>query len=726
MLTVSVPRTSELVFFSSLHGRARREQRGIDKRDLQAAVKYGRREMTFSDPRTGRPRWKYTYANIVYITDESSTREITSWKEPLAIPHAGLTQEQVDEHDKTRKWLLQNPSLCTSHTVIVVDQSASMRRSDVLDFRSRSEAVFATLSLDFVAKQRLAREGMDTCVVSLVRMDHEGHVLFEREPMGLVLYNKFVDLHHSSLPASHGNYLPALDEAERLLKRRCHCSCALCLLFLSDGRPSDKRIKRRELEAAMAGRVQALASIFGQQLTVGTVGFAAKDSDFSILRAMAKAAREAGAKVMFHQPELSSSGLGTAIAQSVTSLTATRVMLTSLATRHGELRAPLRQVEREAAAIHWTHDRTIVGVDDGWSFYTVGVMRCEYSDVKARCGGSPWFRVEPFCPRANGIAIKNKALGQGAQRLVFGMQEIEVRNNIKALVGPRLVAKESCHDTSCDNIDFHQSFAKTQLMASRIAVKFNEKVKDQISLLGPSFRSRHVAKITFLPCWVYFFREHGVMCRVLVEKMLPPRGYTKWNSNNGYVLHLPVAETSENMVQGKKISTIQEGDEDGTISSTSSGLSYLNGTSDAGNRTRLMPGISIEGAHEKTIVCVSDIGSDKGNYIRGASPPHQSTGFHFSPQAGDFPQAFSHFSYVHTKRKMLVCDLQGILSKVQPPVDGRSGVFELTDPVIHYKSTKGRRQVYGHTDMGMKGVQEFFKTHMCNDVCQLLGIAGFS
>ena len=62
--------------------------------------------------------------------------------------------------------------------------------------------------------------------------------------------------------------------------------------------------------------------------------------------------------------------------------------------------------------------------------------------------------------------------------------------------------------------------------------------------------------------------------------------------------------------------------------------------------------------------------------------------------------------------------LQGVLDEtVQPPM------FELTDPVIHNVSKKGRRNVYGRTDKGREGVDCFFETHRCNGICQRLGIA---
>ena len=68
--------TNQIPIVSSIHGRERREQRDITKRDLQAAIKYGTKEAQF---RLGKIRWKYTFADVVYITDETSTVEVTSY-----------------------------------------------------------------------------------------------------------------------------------------------------------------------------------------------------------------------------------------------------------------------------------------------------------------------------------------------------------------------------------------------------------------------------------------------------------------------------------------------------------------------------------------------------------------------------------------------------------------------------------------------------------------------
>jgi hypothetical protein len=88
-----------------------------------------------------------------------------------------------------------------------------------------------------------------------------------------------------------------------------------------------------------------------------------------------------------------------------------------------------------------------------------------------------------------------------------------------------------------------------------------------------------------------------------------------------------------------------------------------------------------------------------------------------SGRACDVLQAFSHFTYRSSKRKMLVCDLQGVYSETLDTV-------ELTDPVIHFASGHhdDKNHVYGRTDRGRKGIQDFFKTHKCNDVCAMLGL----
>ncbi|CAN0096797.1 unnamed protein product [Ectocarpus fasciculatus] len=706
----AIPATSEVPFFSSLHGERRRAERQIDRRDLQAAVRYGNKQLAKRDPESGAIRWKYTYADIIYITDETSTQEITSWVAPIGIPHAELTLKQIGEHEASKQRLKNDPSLCTSHTVIVVDQSGSMRQTDVADFYNRSQAVFGMLAMDFVAKPRLSGEATDTDVVSLVVMQGSAFIAVEREPMGLVLYNQFVSLHDTGAPQFHGNFLPALDIAEELLKSQAHGECALSLLFLSDGRPSDYSYANHlgittsypEVVETIIGRVSALAEVFGEQLSVVTLGFAGPEQDFTVLENMAEAARDGGAQGKFHRPELSSRGLGTAIADSVSSLTATRLRLTTLAGGNSQ-RRELRQVEREAPGSHWGRAPTTAQTGDGWVVYSSSVEGYEFSLEAMKYSGIPWVPVDLFSDKANGIAIRSKALGEGAERLVFGLQEVDLRSG--ELVGPRMVAKESRHvGEQHQKIKFHHSFAWTQQEAQRMAETFNRRVRFMLHVVFGDDCKHRVWDISFLPCSVYTFLEGGVTRSVLVEKLLVGR-YTKFNGNNGYVhgrggadpAGASAAEPAADLMRARADEMMGVVNEEDEEDSDSDG------------------GVPVGGG--------GDDDDDDGTPVDALAGEKSEGGpTTFDPEPESYVQAFSHFSYRKSRRKMLVCDLQGVQSTSSVQED-RAGVFELTDPVIHYRSTSGRRQVYGRTDLGKKGMHKFFETHQCNDVCRLLGLA---
>jgi hypothetical protein len=113
--------TSACTLLSTVHGRDRRALRQIGKRDLQAAVRHGVKKKAFS--RNGKRNWMYTFADIVYITDESSTTEITSYALPIEMEEVPSSNSDVRMHDQAACSLRLDPLSCTSHTVLVVDQS---------------------------------------------------------------------------------------------------------------------------------------------------------------------------------------------------------------------------------------------------------------------------------------------------------------------------------------------------------------------------------------------------------------------------------------------------------------------------------------------------------------------------------------------------------------------------------------------------------------------------
>ena len=105
-------------------------------------------------------------------------------------------------------------------------------------------------------------------------------VIVQTEPPTWILYNKLVDMREWTRhkPAGHGYYLPAIELAETLLlnKNATTAGCAVSLLFLSDGKPSDQC-----KSSTIAQRFGQVASRFGRRLSITCIGMANEDEDFS-------------------------------------------------------------------------------------------------------------------------------------------------------------------------------------------------------------------------------------------------------------------------------------------------------------------------------------------------------------------------------------------------------------------------------------------------------------
>ena len=110
--------TEELTVLSSEHGRARRYLRNIEKVDLKAAIRYGVKTKARKDPQTGLPRYKFTFNNTVFITDETCRKEVTCFREPVTIVPASLTPEMWDRHHEVARIIEEQPQLCESHTLL--------------------------------------------------------------------------------------------------------------------------------------------------------------------------------------------------------------------------------------------------------------------------------------------------------------------------------------------------------------------------------------------------------------------------------------------------------------------------------------------------------------------------------------------------------------------------------------------------------------------------------
>ena len=170
--------TENVTVISHGHGRERRLERNIEKRDLQAAIKYGVK--TSANPgQDGSQRWRYTHNGVVYLTDATSKHEITSWRE----------NDTENEVPMVEFGSVINAGPYSSHIVLVVDCSGSMRTSDVSGFATRTAAVYECLAREFVEPQlallssNSSSADMGATVVSLIEMSNEAIVRLQRVPI---------------------------------------------------------------------------------------------------------------------------------------------------------------------------------------------------------------------------------------------------------------------------------------------------------------------------------------------------------------------------------------------------------------------------------------------------------------------------------------------------------------------------------------------------------------
>jgi len=216
------------------------------------------------------------------------------------------------------------------------------------------------------------------------------------------------------------------------------------------------------------------------------------------------------------------------------------------------------------------------------------------------------------------------------------------------LLQQRIVVREDRGDAADNHLlKFHRVFCETQSRASRFAEIFNSKLLSIPALAGTAPR------VSFLECSVYIVKSQNEGRKaVLVEKQLDPVKYKKWNGNNGFV------DGQDSIEQGPDkapdLLDIIEASEDEQEDEND----------------------------DAAPVCTLD--------------PLE--------LQREIPQAFSCFTFFFTQRRMLVCDLQGVLDTSQSPP-----LFEFTDPVIHYKSRSG--------DCSCKCT---FLLHVANPTCEVM------
>jgi len=652
--------------------------------ELQAAIKYGRKEPA-NPGRRGDPRWRYEHNGVVYITDDTSRHEITSWR---------LDDASIN--------LAVGAAEGGAHAVLVVDHSGSMRKADVNGYETRTAAVYDCLARDFVEAQIAAGAGPDV-VVTVIEMSREADVIIDKAPLDAQLAQA-LKMRARSRARSDGNYLPALDKALEILQADASNRGTLMLLFLSDGAPSDHCTRRcnhgfpvwqstgallrngkqafrecplaspqwqcradvkKDVDRECLQKVVQIGDLLGRdRVVVGTVAFGPPNQDYEVLRMMG----EVLPRGSFQKLGLNAGGLRTAFSSLSSSLTTLRTDggSRSLTLRPMEVRKE-RQKQDSSGLVHGS---------DGWLIYNGDECKREDGCItKHRYSLDKHSLEEHDLPKGiTGIAFHKIPFAKGVERYVYPFTEINIppekeetwysadgqMSDYKAeRRGIKMVAKEAKHRENLGR-KFQESLARVQAEAAEIARAFNRRVR------GPAELQLNFVEADIYKCYDSGYPNGEAW--VLVEAELEGR-FTKWNNNNGLVFN-PFARPAP--------------------------------AAPSSSARRPRAGTSMLGA-----ICEDeDEDEDEDEGVDAGAD---------TQRLAELPQCFSHFSFVHSRGKQLVCDLQGVWNAD----DG----FVLTDPVIHYVSTTGsRRHKNGGTDKGAQGVLSFFKTHECGPLCQELGL----
>ena len=400
-----------------------------------------------------------------------------------------------------------------------------------------------------------------------------------------------------------------------------------------------------------------------------------------------------------------STALNTALSTMATSTTSLTTKLSQLTFAIGDDRHRIRSPVSKRADTDMVADITgRISLDD-WHILRLK-KREKYEFVQLEDGTykGKMKSVDPIYqhPNAKAFAVEKKYFGEGAERHVFHMTEID--KHLKP-VGKRLVAKESVWvlKEKKDPQEFHETFIKTQMKALSMAKKFNARLDQKnVNVMIP--------RINFLDCSIYVcdfeFKEkrggtgweyHTVKRAYMTEIDLEMHcngtdRWKKWNDNTGQVTGAYSKDNS-----AREIAEMLTGPLPITLSP-----SYF--------QRNLGPLLLLEEEEDE------DEDEEEVVEEENVTSVRQVNEIESRVLDDDVPQAFTHWSHMITKRTLMVCDLQGVLSH-----SGPSPVFEFTDPCIHSRRSKAKN--YGRTDRGKGGMEAFFKTHQCNAMCELLGIS---
>ena len=806
--------TVDATLLSTLHSRQRRQERNISKHDLKLARRYGMEDHSAPSSSSSSAKKnkylntsrnnnsdddvkKYVFGGKVFIYNSITNQEITCYPsmdyssntsgtkvtKPIRLEKIVRydTPDAQHQYETIRNLIFKDQSKWTSHSVLVIDNSGSMRCDDVNGGRCRSDAVWLVLARDFVQKQLQTNTATEYDVVSVILMNEDAEAKLVCYPVHWYLYNLFLEYREwkTIRPQGHGNYMPALQMAEKFLNINTLGTCALSLLFFSDGRPSDHG-------EPFAYRMGQIASKFGRRLNVVCVGMMGKrdnhvtsysitigqdnndnddnnDDCFKVLTDMVNEAEKFGSIASFNRPNLSTDSLSHVVSSLVSSLRTSKTEMTSV--RTGFSRSVRVDLRRERKG-----EPDDLALNDNWdAFYSTAdaadyipdIWTWDYRKDKfvtlmdPRCVGcyqlvgNEEFTADETkgyrCPGCKACFFCHKCITRGA-----------LKKHCKGAVCPKYARDRRNGHFLKENIP-SWSMAIKKLVYGEGAERIVYKVRF-LNEQGWFFGPKMVAKESrFLESIVdatnddddnysekLAYHEEFARTQTLASEFADKYNAALDNlvdhfddAFHPWLKKMPrmrflkplVLETFVGSESGKTRNILIEEQLEGDYTKFNNNMGFVRGHSEN-------DGV---GANEEPGKGQGDLGGVLDVIAEGSEEEDESgdedDGLFRTNQAGpeygqynairdeDFPQAFSHFTYEKSKKQLMVVDLQGIFR--QNP-DGTSE-YVLTDPAIHKRKRSKRSKKlagwsFGRTDRGEKGMKAFFDTHECKDACRLLGL----
>jgi hypothetical protein len=434
--------TDDLTLLSNTHGRGRRLERNITKSELKETILHGTKQVA-NPGRDGSERYRFTYNDVVCITDKTCKQEITAWR--------------LDNKDEIVATVYHS-----IHFIIVVDCSGSMRKDDVEGYMNRKQAVYNCLINDIMQPQvqlqaSSKRESLRKAVATLIEMNDNATVIFER----VEISDKLIAImnERSLIKArSHGNYIPAIDEITKIVSTEA-LDTQVMIIFLSDGAPSDHHSelcthgdavfnfihsKKTPLHcpdmkscissiytrfnAEYSAKIKQLGSILGEnRVQLHTIAFGPVTENYKVLKNMAMVL---GEKSSFQKLGLNSLGLSSTFSSFTSTLTSLRTETNTMNTlttdnKHQHEQLTLRTFTTQDDELLVSDINNKIDVSK-WDFYYVGVTLISKEEYNP--SGS---FIEVPMTTTSGVAVMKDCFAQGAERLAFRCTEfIESKSTI--------------------------------------------------------------------------------------------------------------------------------------------------------------------------------------------------------------------------------------------------------------------------------------------------------